>query len=155
MEGRFVINGIEKVLSFEPDATLLQALRDGGFSEVKRGCDTGECGACAVVLNGDLVTSCKVYAASVVGSEILTAKGLGTVQNPHPIQQAFVDAGAIQCGFCTPGMVMATYALLSKNPDPTDEEIRRALDGNKCRCTGYVKIFDAVRLAAERMRDHG
>lgn len=155
MEGRFVINGVEKVLSFEPDATLLQALRDGGFSEVKRGCDTGECGACAVVLNGDLVTSCKVYAASVVGSEILTAKGLGTVQNPHPIQQAFVDAGAIQCGFCTPGMVMATYALLSKNPDPTDDEIRRALDGNKCRCTGYVKIFDAVRLAAERMRDHG
>jgi len=155
LEGRFVINGVEKVLSFEADATLLQALRDGGFSEVKRGCDTGECGACAVVLNGDLVTSCKVYAAAVVGSEILTAKGLGTVQNPHPIQQAFVDAGAIQCGFCTPGMVMATYALLSKKPDPTDEEIRRALDGNKCRCTGYVKIFDAVRLAAERMRDHG
>ncbi|EFC91846.1 (2Fe-2S)-binding domain protein [Dethiosulfovibrio peptidovorans DSM 11002] len=155
MEGRFVINGVEKVLSFEPDATLLQVLRDGGFTEVKRGCDTGECGACAVVLNGDLVTSCKVYAASVVGSEILTAKGLGTVQNPHPIQQAFVDAGAIQCGFCTPGMVMATYALLSKNPYPTDDEIKRALDGNKCRCTGYVKIFDAVRLAAERMRDHG
>lgn len=150
-----MINGVEKVLSFEPDATLLQVLRDGGFTEVKRGCDTGECGACAVVLNGDLVTSCKVYAASVVGSEILTAKGLGTVQNPHPIQQAFVDAGAIQCGFCTPGMVMATYALLSKNPYPTDDEIKRALDGNKCRCTGYVKIFDAVRLAAERMRDHG
>ncbi len=155
MEGRFVINGIEKNLSFEPDAMLLQVLRDGGHTEVKRGCDTGECGACAVVLNGKLVNSCTVFAASVVGAEIITVQGLGTVHKPHIIQQAFVDAGAVQCGFCTPGMVLATYSLLSQNPDPSDQEIRKALDGNKCRCTGYVKIFDAVHLAAERMRDHG
>ncbi|PIE54009.1 MAG: ferredoxin [Dethiosulfovibrio peptidovorans] len=155
MEGCFVINGIEKKCTFEPDAMLLQVLRDGGHSEVKRGCDTGECGACAVVLNGELVNSCKVFAASVVGAEIVTVQGLGTVHRPHVIQQAFVDAGAVQCGFCTPGMILATYSLLSQNPDPSDQEIRKALDGNKCRCSGYVKIFDAVHLAAERMRDHG
>ncbi len=154
MKGVFKINGVDELLAFDDDATLLQVLREAGHTEVKRGCDTGECGACAVILNGDLVNSCKVFAASAVDGEILTVQGLGTIRNPHVIQRAFVDAGAIQCGFCTPGMIMATYALLSKNPDPDDEEIRMALDGNKCRCTGYVKIFDAVRLAAERMRNH-
>lgn len=154
MKGVFKINGVDELLAFDDDTTLLQVLREAGHTEVKRGCDTGECGACAVILNGDLVNSCKVFAASAVDGEILTVQGLGTIRNPHVIQRAFVDAGAIQCGFCTPGMIMATYALLSKNPDPDDEEIRMALDGNKCRCTGYVKIFDAVRLAAERMRNH-
>lgn len=155
MEGKFIINGVERKFVFEPDATLLQVLRDNGNVEVKRGCDTGECGSCSVLLNGKLVTSCKIYAASVMGSEVTTVKGLGSIQKPHVIQQAFVDAGAVQCGFCTPGMVLATYALLNKNPDPTDEEIARGLDGNKCRCSGYVKIFDAVRLAAKRMREDG
>lgn len=155
MVGNFIINGIETNLTFEDDSTLLQVLRDSGHTDVKRGCDTGDCGACAVLLNGDLVNSCKVFAASAAGGEIITVQGIGTLHRPHTIQQAFVDAGAIQCGFCTPGMIMATYALLSKNLNPNDEEIRAALDGNKCRCTGYVKIFDAVRLAAERMRDDG
>lgn len=155
MKGTFKINGVDEILTFGDDATLLQVLRDGGHKEVKRGCDDGECGACAVLLDGELVNSCKVFAAAALGKEILTVRGIGTMTNPHEIQKAFVDAGAIQCGFCTPGMIMATYALLSKNPDPDESEIRRALDGNKCRCTGYVKIFEAVRLAAERMRNRG
>nr|WP_321502874.1 (2Fe-2S)-binding protein [uncultured Dethiosulfovibrio sp.] len=155
MIGKFKINGIESNLTFEDDATLLQVLRDSGHTDVKRGCDTGDCGACAVLLNDELVNSCKVFAASVIDGEIITVQGLGTLHRPHVIQKAFVDAGAVQCGFCTPGMIMATYALLSKNLNPNDDDIRVALDGNKCRCTGYVKIFDAVRLAAERMRDNG
>jgi len=155
MKGVFKINGREREVVFHADETLLRVLRACGHTEVKEGCGEGQCGSCLVILNGKLVNSCQVLAASVIDAEITTVKGLGDIHNPHPIQAAFVDAGAVQCGFCTPGMVMATYYLLTRTPDPGEQEIRKALDGNLCRCTGYVKIIDAVRLAATRMRDHG
>ncbi len=151
MTGDFTINGERKILSFEARTTLLRALRENGYTEIKEGCGEGECGACVVLLDGKLVNSCQVLAASAIGSEITTVRGIGDIHIPHPIQQAFVDAGAVQCGFCTPGMVVATYYLLQKNPSPTEKEILKSLDGNLCRCTGYVKIIDAVKLAAEGM----
>jgi carbon-monoxide dehydrogenase small subunit len=153
VEGTFKINGKELKTVFSPDTVLLTLLRDNGFKEVKEGCREGECGACLVLLDGKLVNSCQVLAGSAVGREITTVKGIGNIHSPHPIQSAFVDTGAVQCGFCTPGMVLAAYYLLNENPDPDDEEIRRSLDGNLCRCTGYVKIIEAVRLAAKRMRE--
>jgi aerobic-type carbon monoxide dehydrogenase small subunit (CoxS/CutS family) len=151
MTGTLSINGAELGISLQGDELLLDVLRDLGHTEVKEGCREGACGSCLVLLEGVLVNSCQVLAASALGKEITTVKGLGTIHQPHPIQEAFVDAGAVQCGFCTPGMVLATYALLKKNPRPTEQQIRHALDGNLCRCTGYVKIVEAVRLAAERM----
>jgi aerobic-type carbon monoxide dehydrogenase small subunit (CoxS/CutS family) len=154
MQDDFTINGKRITASFHPDDTLLTVLRKYGYTEVKEGCREGECGSCMVLLDGLLVNSCQVFAATVRGKEITTVRGIGTIHAPHPIQTAFVDAGAVQCGFCTPGMICAAYALLEKNPDPTDKEIRQGLDGNICRCTGYVKILEAVRLAARRLRQH-
>ncbi len=154
MNGSFVVNGRSVEWSFEPDATLLDVLRDNGHPEVHRGCDEGSCGACSVLLDGKLVNSCQVFAASATGKDILTIAGIGTIHEPHPLQSAFVETGAIQCGFCTPAMILAALALLRKNPNPTDEAIRSALDGNYCRCTGYVKIIEAVRLASRRMSAH-
>jgi carbon-monoxide dehydrogenase small subunit len=151
MTGNFSINGTEIPISLRGDEVLLDVLRELGCTEVKEGCREGACGSCLVLLDGVLVNSCQVLAASALGKEITTVKGLGTFHQPHPIQEAFVDAGAVQCGFCTPGMVLATFALLKKNPRPTEQQIRHALDGNLCRCTGYVKIIEAVKLAAERM----
>jgi carbon-monoxide dehydrogenase small subunit len=151
MTGNFSINGTEIPISLRGDEVLLDVLRDLGCTEVKEGCREGACGSCLVLLDGVLVNSCQVLAASALGKEITTVKGLGSFHQPHPIQEAFVDAGAVQCGFCTPGMVLATFALLKKNPRPTEQQIRHALDGNLCRCTGYVKIIEAVKLAAERM----
>ena len=137
--------------------SLLRFLRERlDLTGTKNGCEKGACGACTVVANGAARRSCRLTMASVLGAEILTIEGLSGEDGAlHPIQQAFVDAGAIQCGFCTPGMVMSSYALLRKNPRPTREEIRRALSGNLCRCTGYVQIIDAVELAAQRMRETG
>ncbi len=155
MEAVFRINGKEKTFSFDSDATLLAVLRDSGYTEIKEGCREGACGACVVLLDGLLINSCQVFAASAAGKEIITVRGLGDVHSPHPVQSAFVDSGAVQCGYCTPGMVLAAYSLLQKNPDPDDSEIKRALDGNLCRCTGYVKIVEAVRLAAGRMQGNG
>ncbi len=155
MEGPFSINGEEVAVSFHPSDTLLTVLREHGYTEVKKGCGEGECGCCVVLLDGVPVNSCQVFAATVISKKITTVKGLGTIHAPHPIQAAFVEAGAVQCGFCVPGMICAAYALLEKNPDPDEMEIRRALDGNLCRCTGYVKIIAAVRLAARRMRESG
>jgi aerobic-type carbon monoxide dehydrogenase small subunit (CoxS/CutS family) len=152
MEGSFRINGKNIKIDFSSRATLLQVLRDNGYHEVKEGCAEGQCGACLVLLDGRLVNSCQVFAATAVNREITTAQGLGTMHAPHPIQEALVEAGAVQCGFCTPGMVMAAWYLLRMNPDPSEKEIRRALDGNLCRCTGYTKIIAGIRLAAERMR---
>ncbi len=126
-------------------ATLLDVLRnDLELTGTKYGCGEGECGACSVMLDGRVVNSCLVLAAECQGSEILTIEGLKANGRLHPIQQAFVDHGAIQCGFCTPGMIMATYALLAANPSPTEDEAARAMEGNLCRCTGYRKIIDAV-----------
>ena len=153
MKAKLTINGSTVHVYFQPEETLLDVLRNHGFTEVKSGCRDGECGACLVLLNGKPVNSCQVLMGSAMGAGIVTVKGLPT-DTLHPVQEAFVDAGAIQCGFCTPGMVLATFALLQRNPNPTREEVHRALDGNLCRCTGYVKIIDAVMLAAERMAGH-
>jgi carbon-monoxide dehydrogenase small subunit len=116
----------------------------------KNACEQGECGSCSVYLDGTLVCSCLVLAAQAHGREVVTVEGLAGDGGLHPVQEAFVEAGGVQCGFCTPGFIVATHDLLQRNPDPTDAEIREALAGNLCRCTGYEKILDAVRLASER-----
>ncbi len=155
MRGEFRINGAIKECEFAPEAVLAQVLRDNGHTEVKIGCNRGECGACVILLDGELVNSCQVLAATATGREITTVKGVGNLHEPHPIQTALAETGAVQCGFCTPGMVLAAFYLLSRNPDPTEKEIANALDGNLCRCTGYVKIIEGIKLAAERMRANG
>ena len=129
--------------------SLLYALREKlGYPGSKNACEQGECGSCSVLLDGTLVCACLVLAAQADGHEVTTVEGLADGDELHAVQQAFVDAGAVQCGFCTPGLVVATVDLLRRNPQPSDDEIREALSGNLCRCTGYVKIFDAVRAAA-------
>ena len=150
---QLTINGRQHSVAVETQAVLLHTLRDLGYTDVKNGCEIGECGACAVFLNGEAVNSCMVLAMQADGAQIVTNAGLGTMEKPHVIQEAFADAGAIQCGFCTPGMIISTKALLDRNPDPSEEEIRDALSGNLCRCTGYGQIVAGVRLAAERLRD--
>lgn len=147
------INNRTHQVAVQPNATLLQALRDLGYTDVKSGCDKGDCGACAVLLNGEAVNSCLVLAWQADGAEIVTDAGLGTLDDPHPLQEVFADAGAAQCGYCTPGMIISAKALLDRNPHPTEEEIREAISGNLCRCTGYAQIVDAVQMAAERMSE--
>jgi aerobic-type carbon monoxide dehydrogenase small subunit (CoxS/CutS family) len=147
------VNGRTHRIAVSANAVLLHTLRDLGYTDVKNGCEIGECGACAVLLDDKPVNSCMVLAAQADGAVIVTNAGLGTLDKPHVIQEAFADAGAVQCGFCTPGMVISTKALLDRNPDPTDTEIREALSGNLCRCTGYGQIVEAVLLAAERLRE--
>jgi aerobic-type carbon monoxide dehydrogenase small subunit (CoxS/CutS family) len=153
MNGTMTINGQETAVFFDGADTLLDVLRRHGHTEVKRGCSRGECGSCLVLLDDVLVNSCQVFAATARGRTVVTSTGLGERGAPHVIHQSFADSGAVQCGFCTPGMVMATHWLLRKNPDPSEDEIRAALVGNLCRCTGYVKIVEAVKLAAKRMRE--
>jgi len=145
------INGRTHEPAVQPNETLLQVLRKLGYTDVKSGCEKGDCGACAVLLDGDAVNSCLVLARQADGGEVVTNSGLGTLDDPHPLQEAFADAGAVQCGFCTPGMIVSAKALLDRNRNPTEEEIREAIAGNLCRCTGYAQIVDAVELAAERM----
>lgn len=148
------INGRDHKISDEYEKnTLLFILREClGLMGTKKGCGTNDCGACKVIVEGKAVNSCALVAKNLVGKDILTIEGLSDGVHPHPIQQAFVDAGAIQCGFCTPGMIMCAKALLDANPDPSQEEICEALENNLCRCTGYVKIVEAIQLAAQRMR---
>jgi aerobic carbon-monoxide dehydrogenase small subunit len=132
--------------------SLLYVLRERlGLPGSKNACEQGECGSCSVYLDGTLVCACLVLAGQAEGAEIVTVEGLGAGGELHPVQQAFVETGAVQCGFCTPGLVVAAHDLLGREPRPSDEQIREALAGNLCRCTGYEKILDAVRLAAERM----
>ena len=139
------INGKGYQVAVEPNRTLTDMIRyDLGLTGTKKGCDTGDCGACTVILDGRPVNSCLVLAVQANGSVIETIEGLETAQGLHPIQDAFVEYGAIQCGFCTPGMILSAKALLDGNPDPEEDEIRVALSGNLCRCTGYQKILDAV-----------
>jgi aerobic carbon-monoxide dehydrogenase small subunit len=139
-----------------PGESLLYVLRERlGLPGSKNACEQGECGSCTVYLDGIPVCACLVAAGQAQGRSIVTVEGLADDTGLHPVQQAFLDAGAVQCGFCTPGLIVATHDLLSRGATPTDLEIREALAGNLCRCTGYEKIIDAVRLAASRMRDAG
>ena len=150
----FTINGSAARLEVEPSARLIDVLREGlGLTGTKEGCGEGECGACTVIVDGRAVNSCLFPALEAEGKAVRTIEGLeGPERKLSPLQQAFVDRGAIQCGFCTPGMIMASQALLERNPDPSDDEIREALAGTLCRCTGYVQILEAGREAARAMR---
>jgi len=140
------VNGREWELAVEPNRTLVDVLRnDLELTGTKKGCDLGECGSCTVVLNGKPVNSCLVLAVQANGAEILTIEGLAGSDGLHPLQRAFVEKGSIQCGFCTPGMILSATSLLQNNPNPTEAEIRTALSGNLCRCTGYQKIIEAVQ----------
>ena len=149
------INGSEHDVALTPSVTLLTVLRDLGYTDVKCGCEKGDCGACAILLDGLAVNSCLVLAWQAEGVEIITAAGLGTVGQPHPLQTAFSDAGAIQCGYCTPGLIISAKALLERNPHPTETEIRDSISGNLCRCTGYGQIIQAIQMAADEMSPGG
>jgi carbon-monoxide dehydrogenase small subunit len=143
------VNGERREADVWAGESLLYVLRERlGLPGSKNACEQGECGSCSVLLDGKLVCACLVLAAQADGHEVLTVEGLGADGELHPVQAAFAETGAVQCGFCTPGLVVATADLLARNPSPSDDEIREALSGNLCRCTGYAKIFDAVRLAA-------
>lgn len=148
---KLIINGRTHHVALNPNTTLLNALRDLGYTDVKSGCEKGDCGACTVLVNGAAVNSCLQLAWLAEGQDILTVAGLGNSENPHPLQKAFADFGATQCGFCTPGMIMSAKALLDQHPHPTDGEMREALSGNLCRCTGYTRIFEAIQNAAREM----
>lgn len=149
----FTVNGNRYVVEVEPWKSLRDVLREElGLTGVKVGCSTGNCGACTVLLDGKAVKSCLVLALQANGRRVETIEGLAKDGKLHPLQEAFIDHFAVQCGYCTPGMIMAAKALLEENPSPTEEEVREALHGNICRCTGYVKIVEAVLAAAERMR---
>ena len=151
MRIELVVNGAPREADVWAGESLLYALRERlGLPGSKNACEQGECGSCSVLLDGTLVCACLVLAAQASGHEVVTVEGLAREEELHPVQQAFVEAGAVQCGFCTPGLVMATADLLARVPSPSEDEIREALSGNLCRCTGYAKIFDAVRLAASR-----
>jgi len=145
------VNGERREADVWGGESLLFALREQlGLSGSKNACEQGECGSCSVLLDGKLVCSCLVLAAQADGHHVRTVEGLAADGGLHPVQEAFVEAGAVQCGFCTPGLIMATVDLLDRVPSPTDDEIREALSGNLCRCTGYQKIFDAVKAVAGR-----
>ena len=145
------VNGEQRETEVWPGESLLYALRERlGLPGSKNACEQGECGSCSVLLDDVLVCSCLVLAAQADGHELVTVEGLGRDGQLHPVQQAFAETGAVQCGFCTPGLIVATVDLLARNGQPSDDQIREALSGNLCRCTGYAKIFDAVRLAASR-----
>ncbi|MBW1933559.1 MAG: (2Fe-2S)-binding protein [Deltaproteobacteria bacterium] len=151
----FILNGSDVRVAVEVHQTLLQVLRGQlGLTGTKEGCGQGECGACTVIVDGRAVNSCLYPALEIEGKSVLTIEGLRGPKNKlSPIQQAFVDEGAIQCGFCTPGMIMSTKALLDSNPNPSEEDIRQALQGNLCRCTGYVQILEAVKRAAALLKE--
>lgn len=147
------VNGKEYELEVKPTATLLETLReDLGLTGTKEGCGVGECGACTVILEGETVNACLILTAEIDGKSVLTIEGLAAGDKLHPVQQAFVEIGGMQCGFCTPGMVLSAKVLLDGNPNPTDAEIRKGLEGNFCRCTGYTKIVESVKVAAGQMR---
>ena len=149
---RLNVNGQAHELFVPMHKTLLEVIReDLGLTGTKHGCELGECGACTVLVDGLPLLACVTMPIDVQGKKILTVEGMGTMSNPHPLQSAFVEVGAIQCGYCTPGMLLTSKALLDTNPSPSREEIRDALSGNICRCAGYLKITDAVELAARRM----
>jgi carbon-monoxide dehydrogenase small subunit len=147
------VNGKDYELQIKPSATLLDVIReDLGLTGTKEGCGVGECGSCTVIVDGITVNACLMLAMEAQSSRVTTIEGLADGEKLHPIQQAFVDVGGLQCGFCTPGMILSTKALLDENDSPTDEEIRKGLEGNFCRCTGYTKIIESVRTAANMLK---
>lgn len=149
------VNGVDYNLALDTRTTLVDALRDHlGLTGVKKGCDEGECGACTVLLDGDAIASCTYLAVEAEGHDIVTIEGLAdpVTGELHPVQQAFIDCFAVQCGFCTPGMILAATALLNHHPDPTEDEIRDVMRGNICRCTGYTKIVDAIVQARDMLK---
>jgi carbon-monoxide dehydrogenase small subunit len=153
VRGTFRVNGETRETLYKPHTTLLELLReDLRLTGTKHGCELGECGACTVLIDGMPVLSCLVLAQAVEGQEVSTVEGMADGLTPHPLQQAFVEVGAAQCGYCTPGVLLAAEALLEENATPTREEIKLALSGNLCRCTGYIKIYEAIELAAARLR---
>jgi carbon-monoxide dehydrogenase small subunit len=150
---RVIVNGRKVDAAVSPSETLSEFLRTRlGLVGTKEGCDTGDCGACTVILNGKAVNSCLVLAVETQGGNVTTIEGLSSDGELHPLQQTFIDNGTVQCGFCTPGMIMGAKALLDENPNPSQEEIRLGLAGNLCRCTGYVSIIKAVTAAAKQLR---
>jgi carbon-monoxide dehydrogenase small subunit len=152
LEITLTVDGKTHSAALEPSMSLLDFLRDTlSVKGAKRCCNTGECGACTVLLNGKPVNSCVVLGADAAGAEIVTAEGLAQGDRLHPVQQAFIDTGAVQCGYCTPGFIISVKALLDRTKQPTMEEIEEAVSGNICRCTGYAKIVDAIGIAAERL----
>jgi aerobic-type carbon monoxide dehydrogenase small subunit (CoxS/CutS family) len=146
------INGTRTQLDVRPGDVLLDVLRCAGYVGVKKGCGSGDCGACAVLLNGRAVNSCLVLALKADGGDVVTVEGLAADGRLHPVQEAFLDEGAVQCGYCTPGMMISAVDLLSRNADPSEDEAAEAISGNLCRCTGYAKQIRAIRKAAEKMR---
>ena len=149
------VNGRDRNLDVPANATLLETLREHGYFEVKSGCEKGDCGACAVLVDGAALDSCLTLTWTVAGRAITTVAGLSTGDSKHPLIESFETAGAVQCGYCTPGLILAAQSMLAVTPDPSDDEIREGLSGNLCRCTGYTKVFDAVREAAQTLRDEG
>ncbi len=155
MQVRLNVNGESKQWTITPGDLLLDVLRREGYFGVKRGCEAGECGACTVLVNGKPINSCLMFAAQAEGCEILTIEGLAPGDKLDPLQEAFLEYGAVQCGYCTPGMILSAKALLAKHPDPTEAQVRDALAGNFCRCTGYLKPVEAVLAAARVYRQVG
>ena len=151
---QFVINGQSVEIEVKPWRTLLEMIRENlNLTGTKEGCGHGECGSCTVLMGGKTVNSCLVPAAEADGQEILTIEGLSEAGSLHPIQEAFVERSGMQCGFCTPGMIISAKALLDRNPDPSEKEIREAMAGNFCRCTGYTKIVESIDAAARALRE--
>ena len=149
----FTVNDTPYEIEVKPWATLLEVIReDLGLTGTKEGCGEGECGACTVIMDGKTVNACLILAAEADQAHITTIEGLAKGGDLHPIQEAFVETGGLQCGFCTPGMILSTKVLLDANPAPTDQEIKEGLAGNFCRCTGYTKIFESVRVASRKIR---
>jgi len=153
MRIHLTVNGAGRTWEVAPGDTLLDVLRREGFVGVKKGCGTGDCGACTILLNGRAVNACLLLAVKAEGGAVVTIEGVAQGGRLHPVQEAFLEAGAVQCGYCTPGMVLSAVSLLSHNPDPSEAEIREAISGNLCRCTGYVKQIAAIERAAVRMRE--
>lgn len=147
-----IVNGEPQTFAIHADDLLLDVLRREGWQGAKKGCGEGTCGACAILLDGVPVTSCIVFAAQAHGRRVTTIEGLGTPSDPHVLQEAFVKHGAAQCGFCIPGMILSAKALLDREPDPSEAQVKEALDGNLCRCTGYVKQLEAIFWAAAKLR---